>query len=215
MIDKNTPFTTVEFEISEDKVVTNDTVKVSVTVSAMIDGSTITNENLASAVKAILNKFIEGDWAFSNPTRQFDTGIEKATYAAHIRIPADQNYDLNSRASAQNAKGIQITNIVPDVSIPIYQTRKAESELRATILKRAQEEAAILSDVYKGQLTIGSIVFGEQAAPYSNAKSLRAGSAYAASASFGDESPAIGNSERIAMSATVKLVAINKQIDGL
>jgi hypothetical protein len=198
-------YTSVQFSLTEDKVVTNETVKVSVTVQAMIDGETITNGNLSSSIRSILDQFIKADWAFSNPMRQFDTGIEKATFSAHCRIPASENYDLTARATALNAKGIGLYNVVTDTSIPAKQIKEAESELRASLLKLIQQEADVMSsDGYT--YTIGQVSFSSVG--QTMAKSMRA-STYA-TASFNDaDDDAIGNSERIALTANVVLTAAN------
>lgn len=216
-------YTEIEFALTEDMVVTNDTVKVSVMIAVMINGD-VTNENLSSVVRAALNKFIEGDWVFSNPTRQFDTGIEKAVFNAHIRIPASENYDLHRRAEKVNTKGIQLHSIIPDVSIPVYQMRAAESELRAKLLAAARSEADILSTAYGTPVTVHCVTYGNY--DRSVSKSLRAGS-YASSAatsasnaatsaSFGGGVlDAIGNSERVAMTANITLRGPNVTLRAL
>ena len=202
---ENTP-PEIEFELSADTVVTNDTVKVSCLISVMLSGG-INNENLKSTVTNALTKFIAGDWVFSNPSRSIDTGIEKATYAAHIRIPATENYDLTNRAASVNSAGVQISNVNPDVSIPEYQIRQTRSQLRVDLVKQAHEEAEKLSHAMPCALVVQRVIFGE-AQSFSNSKSMRA-STYAASANaFLDEAPgsgAIGNSERVSLSATVVL----------
>ncbi len=209
---KNTRRSTeINLSLSDDLVVTNDTVKITAEVGVVLTGD-FTNANLSASVTATLRKFIDADWVFSNPRRATEVGIEKAFFTAHVRVPAKENFNLTERAEAVKSRGLEITSVDTDTSIPAQMLREAETTLRGNLLRLAQEQAEKLSKASGGEFHFGvaQINFSQQHVLSSQTKSLRASGSYGAvgasafsADSMGDDT--IGNSEKVGMTATIML----------
>lgn len=197
------------FTLTEETIVSNDTVKIAATVEALMVAP-LTAKNIDEAVNAALKNFVNADWSFSNPNRVTDkTGIERAVYTAYARVPMNENNALEQRRINASKPGLTITNISTDVSVPRAGIVAAESNLRLQLYAAARDECAKFNS--KIQATSSSYCIGNMEFERSSdmvAKSLMRASSYSATiGSFADSGPeSIAHTEKVVMSATVTLV---------
>lgn len=199
----------VTFSLGEEKTVTNETVKVILSINGIVADQT--KENID---KSILDKVLEflpdkksEDWAFSGFSFYDNRGFRMFAVQASTRIPASENDNLSERARdlSNDSISVEIANI--DLSIPQYRYREAESELRQAILKRAKEEAEKLSKAYGGsgpKFKVSSVEF--EAPITAQPKGMRAapGSAFFESTySNAGGGEGIGHSEKTTLNAVV------------
>lgn len=189
---------TIEFQVRAEKVVVNDTVKISADVHALVAGET-TEEALRSDIRETMRRFVDADWHFSNMRREADTtGFERVHLMATARVPERENYNLENRAREVSRKGLAISDIHVDTSIPTWMIDKAEKELRIEIIKKVGEEAKAICEAAGRQYRVGRISFGGM--PGLNV----ANSSFAYGAAMGaDES--LGNAQKLQMQASVTL----------
>ena len=204
---------TIGFSIEAETTVNNTTVKFTTSVIAVIDGVDITEDNLSSSVRELLNNFIPGEWTFSNPTRnRNDAGFEEARFVASLRTDQAENHNLAARQEAVSRRGLRITKVTTDTSTPKRAIAEAESALRVILLKRAANQAKDLSEAAGRNYRVHAINF-DQMRPDSNAYNLTAAAtAYRLDASANGLSDAIGHAQKLSMSANV-ILATSEGID--
>ena len=207
------PQDTVNFVLRADKVVTNDTVKVIVTVDTLSAQQT-TEKELRTEIRQVLGKFIPGaEWAFDSQTRTNDTsGYERVTLRATTRINETENYKLQDRANESSRQGLRLSNVEVDSSIPMPMLEKAEKELRATLVKKALDEAKEMAELTGRDYRLGIVNINNASDPYSRKAGMANTRAYAvASASMGGgasdaaDEEGLGNSQRLELTANIEL----------
>jgi len=199
----------IKFDLTDEVTITNTTVKLTVLVEGVINGAD--RPTLEASALELTNKlFSDVKWSFSN-FRFMPDGFTFQVQAA-ARIDSAVNDQLDTRANAISERGkLTLQVIDTDVSIPLHQKRKAESDLRVALIEKAQAEASKLN----GQLA--EVVFTQsRSTDYSN--SMR-GATYAASSSFdakgGAEIVNLGHSEKILLSASILVdTATARQLNG-
>ena len=138
---------TVEFAVRADETVINNTVKLVATVVAMVAGD-ITEEALRSDVKSTMKKLVDADWQFANMQRNADdSGFERVTLNASVRVPETENYNLDNRAKEASRRGLSITQVDVDTSVPQTMLDEAESKLRITLIQKVRAETDKLEAV--------------------------------------------------------------------
>lgn len=204
---------TMEFVIVAENTVVNDTVKLVANISAMIAGDT-TEDDLRTDIKATMKKLIDVDWQFSNMTREADdSGLERVNVTASIRVKETENYNLEDRTKAASRKGLMITSVEVDTSVPQVMIDAAESDLRATLVTKAKEECQKLSAAMQDTYRVHSLRFS----PVNNNVSLRAISNASITASatkmaygsgFSNDEDSLGNASKLTMQATITLARV-------
>lgn len=200
----------IKFDLSDEITITNQTVK----VTAMITGVVGKSDRKALEDKAneLAKKlFPDADWAFSN----FRYSGFTFTVNATTRIDSAQNDQLEVRADEiSDATDLAIQILDLDTSIPLHQSREAESDLRVALIEKAKAEAVKLGG------TVSDVVFGQPRAQAIARGAMMAAASYMESAKgpagvMGDAGPAggagLGHSEKITMSANI-LVDTTKQV---
>lgn len=132
---------TIEFELTAEETVVNDTVKVIAQVDAIIT-SDESDDTLYSRVRSTLTQFIpSAKWQFSNISRSNDTaGVERLSLVASARIPETENRNLQNRARDASQKGLSISDYHVDEQIPASMVDAASKKLRLKILELAGDE---------------------------------------------------------------------------
>lgn len=207
----------INFQLRADKTVTSDTVKVIVTINALVEGET-TETVLRQDIKAGLAKFIAAEWQINVIERTSDeSGYEKALLRATARVSERENYNLENRAKDVSRKGLQFGQVKVDTSIPAPLLEAAEKELRLKLLMEAYEEAAELSKAAKRDYRVQAINYQNVGDPYARKS---AATAMVASTSYGsgfrggslesvggddDDGESLANAQKISLAASIVL----------
>jgi hypothetical protein len=191
------------FEIEDEKTITNETVKVIVTVSGPAN---LPRTEIEKQVREVLHDFLpDADWSYAGLQINKNAGFPTYNSKAGARIKASENGDLYSRAQDYSSPEatININNI--DESIPLYQRREADKELRIALYTKALAEIETLAEVAEGELRIRTIDY-TAISPTSNAGKFSNSYSTANAALVGDAVDSIGYSEKITMSARVVII---------
>ena len=187
----------IRFDVTEETTITNTTVKITAWITGVIGGQdreTLEGKSLELARKL----FPDAKWAFSNWTYQPDGFTFRVQ--ATCRIDSSQNDQLDVKTAEISEKGaltIQISNI--DASIPLFETRKAESDLRVALIARATEEATKLGGVLSR--VVFNNAFSQSLSNSSSKNATYAAAAFNLEAAGG--APQLGHSEKILLSAEI------------
>lgn len=132
---------TIEFELTAEETVVNDTVKVIAQVDAIITTDE-SDDTLYSRIRSTLMQFIpSAKWQFSNISRSNDTaGVERLTLVASARIPETENRNLRERSREASRKGLSISSYRVDEQIPASMVDAVSKKLRLKILELANAE---------------------------------------------------------------------------
>lgn len=182
----------IKFDLTDEKTVTNTTVKVNTTVRGTINGET--REQIeARCLTAVKKVFPDNQWAFSN----FNWNADGLTFsvAASTRIDAIKNSGLNDLAKAASDQNTKVGIQSIDASIPQHDIRRAESALRENIIMIAQKEAEYLSG------KVVKVDFSE--APMNSMRSSATMKAASYLEDAGVGSASLGHSEKVTMTATI------------
>ena len=200
---------TVQFGLSAEETVTNNTVKVIAHVVAL--KSTDLNEQmLKEAIREVVQQFIVADWSFSNMTRNnHPSGVEQVNLTATARVPEAENHALDQRRVTASRPGLTIHSHTIDISPTARQIDEAQSRLRLNILQKAQAECEAVSQTLGEQYRLGDVDFGESDEfSASNApRRMAAASTYGSGFDHapGGSADAIGNAVKLTMQAVVQL----------
>ncbi len=190
------------FTIDDEKTIVNETVKVTVSIQGQVGEDD--RSALEARAREIALKFLpEASWAFSNFILANNGMMFNVT--GTTRIDALENDQLAERANELSDRKTILQVQQLDPSVPLFQIRKAQSEMRVSIIAKAQEEAKLLGGfVKKVDFTEDDGSNFRKSVSNSGMRSM-ASSSYALE-SVGDGSP-LGHSEKILMSATITAVS--------
>lgn len=186
----------IKFDLTDEVTITNTTVKITVWIHGVINGQDRPALEAASLEMA-QKLFPDAQWAFSNFTFQPDGFTFRVQ--ASTRIDATENDQLEQKAARLSEQGkLTLTIYSMDVSIPLFQKREAESDLRVALIEKAKAEAAKLG----GELS--AITFGEVGSQSfaNNGRAMMASASYMESAK-GADSVSLGHSEKIYLNASI------------
>lgn len=137
----------ITLQIRDEVTVTNDTVRLTVPIVALIDSDTA-EEKIRSDIRAALAKFVPGaEWQFNSIYRAPDgTGHERMQLNAVARVSERENNRLEQRAKDASRTGLQINPPQVDTTIPAAKLEEAEANLRISLVKKAVAEQKALSE---------------------------------------------------------------------
>jgi hypothetical protein len=206
---------TVSFQLQAATIVVNDTVRITVTVSASANSKT-SETTLRSDIKEALNHLIpNADWAFGAMIRNIDkSGLELVQINATTRVNEKENYKLADRARSASREGLSLAEPVVDNSVPGPKIEAAESELRRNIIEKVKAEIEVLYELTGVKYRIGAISFSGIAqmpktgniAPFQMAAYYTGTSGAASSSEEPEEG--LSNSQRVSLSADIELRSI-------
>lgn len=204
---------TVVFQLRAEKTVVNDTVRITVPVTALVTSETA-EETLRADIGEALKSFIDSaDWKFQNINRAPDgTGHERVSLVAVARVNERENHNLDGRAKAVSRKGLQLASPSVDTTVPAAKLEEAEKELRLEILTKAHNEAADLGEAINVKFRVFNLQFQNHGDPVFR----KGGNAtMAASTSYGSgfdlEAPgggSLSNAQKVTLAADVTLAAV-------
>lgn len=210
----NTPIQdTVTFQLRAEKTVVNDTVRITVPVTALVTSETA-EETLRVDINEALKGFIgAADWKFQNITRSPDgTGYERVSLVAVARVSERENYNLDARAKAVSRQGLQLAAPQADTTVPAAKLEEAEKELRLEILKKAHNEAADLGEAINVKFRVFDLNFQNQGDPvFRKGGNATMASAQSYGSGFDLEAPgggSLANAQKVTLSANVTLAAV-------
>lgn len=154
------PTDTLTFTLTEEQIITNNTVKIVVSIHAL-KASNTTETELKSEIKQTVRSFIDTpDWQFSPPQRETQpTGNETITLIASVRVSESENYSLKERADRVSRPGLTLSGPAVDNTNPNDLIQATGRELRMSILRRAMDEAIVMSEQCPS-LVLHNIQFG-------------------------------------------------------
>lgn len=154
------PTDTLAFSLTEERQITNDTVRISVMIHALKAADTM-EDDLRAEMQRAVRAFIDApDWLLSQARRETQpTGNETIALTASVRVAERENHGLKERADKVSRAGLTLSSPIADSTIPNSLMQAAERDLRATLLRRAMEEATVLS-AHCPSLVVHTIQFG-------------------------------------------------------
>lgn len=205
---------TIQFSLSAEETVINNTVRINATIVGMIDPD-LSEQTLRDSIKGIMQNFIETEWQFANTQRtSHASGREQITLTATARVPESENYALDRRreAAAQDINGMRITAAHADTSPTAAQIEATQRKLRVAILQKAKEELKVINEALGEKYRIGDVNF-DSVFDSSASNMPRGGMAMAASSApkvnygsgFDSANDSIGNAVKLTMHAAVQL----------
>jgi len=164
---------TLRYRTAATKNVPRDTVRVSITVNALISSADRDHARLQARIRETLQRFIPVEWVLTAPRRQADTsGFERVIVEANARAPLAENYNLAERARLASSEGLTLTEPVVNHRLPATRVAHTVQELRLGIMKDAMVQAQSFSKLSGLNWQIGDIEFGVSSLQpeYRNAK---------------------------------------------
>lgn len=152
---------TLRYKVFVHRRATQDQVRVTVQVTALVKTSDRDHSALEKRIHATLKIFIASEWTFARIERSSDaTGYERVSLVAGTRIPATENYDLEARSRAASTEGLAISN--PNVSYAVTRDYAdvVVAELMEEILAKATAQAGAFSLKTGREWRIGDVEFG-------------------------------------------------------
>lgn len=202
---------TINLQIRDERTVTNDTVRITVPVTALISDDAA-EETIRSDIRKALQSFIsDADWQFNNITRSPDgTGHEQISLSAVARVSERENHKLAVRARDCSRPGLQIGAPYVDTAIPPAKLEEAERALRISLVGKAVAEQKALSEAAGRSYRIHSILFNNHG-DVSGRKSIATssyGSGFALEAISASGEDSLSNAQKLSISAEV-ILAVN------
>lgn len=164
---------TLRYRTAATKNVPRDTVRVGITVNALISSADRDHAKLQARIRETLQRFIPVEWVLTAPRRQADTsGFERVMVEANARAPLAENYNLAERARLASSEGLTLTEPVVNHRLPAARVAHTVQELRLGIMKDAIAQAQSFSQLSGLNWQIGDIEFGVSSLQpeYRNAK---------------------------------------------
>lgn len=199
---------TINFELTVEKVIVNDTVKMVANIEALVTTEQSDGE-LRAEIRTTMKKFIDTDWQFSNLQRRADSaGFERVSLQASARVSETENYNLDARAREVSRPGLTVSYVQVDTSVPQARIDAAEQEMRLALLAKATDEATKVADLTRRSYRVHTVNFNTQAdislSNRSKGITLTNGMTYGSG--FSDEG-GLGNAQKLTMRASVALAA--------
>lgn len=133
---------TLRYRTMAQKSVRRETVRISVSVKALVSSSNADSKMTEANARAALNKIVQADWLLSSPMRSSETaGYERVTFSATTRVPLGENYNLAERARISSTEGLSVQDPQVSYVIPAGLINQAVQDLRLDILAEAHEQA--------------------------------------------------------------------------
>jgi hypothetical protein len=152
---------TLRYRSAAQKNVPRDTVRVNITINALVSNADRDHGALQRRMRETLGRFIPVEWVLTAPRRQADTsGFERVTVEANARAPLAENYNLAERARLAGSEGLSLTEPVVNHRLPAAKVATAVQDLRLNIMKEAIEQAKGFSQVSGLNWQLADIEFG-------------------------------------------------------
>lgn len=202
---------TISLDLSADKVVVSDTVKIIATIQALVQPDK-TDAKLRADIREMMKKLIaSAEWQFSNLIRVNDpSGHERVSLQASARVSETENANLDNRAREVSTPGLTVSSVVADTSIPTSMLEEAEQELRLALLGKLNTELAKINEVMKSDrdqpYRVYQVKFQRTSADYSNSPRTKgvmlAATSYGSGFGGGEDDEALGNAQKITLHAS-------------
>lgn len=202
---------TIEFSLVAERTVTNDTVKLTASMSCTVMPG-VTEDTLKTNIRGVLTNFIPNvEWQLSGLTRSSDpSGVEKLALTATVRVHESEYYALDERSRNASVSGVRITHVNADTSPPPKMVEEAEGALRLMLLQKAGKQQYDINQQLNANYRLGNVEFGNGVDSINNrhGQMLLAASTYSHSGGGpvgGAAAEVIGNTVKLTMSAMVTL----------
>lgn len=145
------PVNTVSLQLQAQQWVQAKTAKVSVEVNAALNNEKLSN--VYSNIRQNLNRLApQADWHITQFNRSQDnTGLEKVTVEAEVRLPQNALTNIRDQAKAISQPGATYTINDIAFSPSFTEIQAAKSALRVQIYQQALNEVNQLNKIYVGE----------------------------------------------------------------
>ena len=194
---------TLRYRSTSHKNVPRDTVRVNITINALVGTADRDHETLLQRMRETLKRFIPVEWVLTAPRREADSsGFERVTVEANARAPLAENFNLAERARLAGSEGLYLTEPQVNHRLPVAKVAAAVHELRIDLMKEAMAQAQSFSQASGLNWQLADLEFGISSMQheYRNAKG-----AYREEMDDIDEDAPAPAAERIKLVASVIL----------
>lgn len=144
------PLNQISYQLTQEKWATTDTVKVTISMDAVLDKVGLSNVN--SHVLENLTKMAKVDWHVTEFTRSQDkSGLEMLHVEAEARLPQNSMASLRDKAKDVSRPGETYTVSNIDFSPSMAEVEKTHADARMDIYQRVKEEITRLNQTYPEQ----------------------------------------------------------------
>lgn len=168
------PDDSVAFTLATEGWVSTKTARVVLSVEAAVTGNSAAT--LRTAMTKAVNDTVKAEWRLTSFNRSQDqTGLERWSALYEARVNEADLGGLHDQAKKTSKAGMQLTVSEIDFSPTLDETQATMAQLRTQIFKQTNEQLAALNTAIPGRnYRIGSIAFGNQAAPMMMVRSMAA-----------------------------------------
>ena len=133
---------TLRYRSTAHKNVPRDTVRVNITINALVGTSDRDHAALLQRMRETLKRFIPVEWVLTAPRREADSsGFERITVGANARAPLAENYNLAERARLAGSEGLYLTEPQVNHRLPGAKVAAAVHQLRIDLMNEAMAQA--------------------------------------------------------------------------
>lgn len=141
------PLSKITVNLNTEHWVTSQTAKVTISVNATLQSS-----DLAALQKQImtdLNKLHQGEWRITSFYRSQDqSGLERATLEAEVRLPEAGLADIRDKVEALSKPGQKFMVISIDYTPSFAELNQAQADMRKALYENAQAELDVVNKQY-------------------------------------------------------------------
>lgn len=152
---------TLRYKLLAQRRLTQENVRVTVEVNALIGTSQLDQAELDRKVRQALAAFIAADWTISTVRRVGEAvGFEKIKLSASTRVPHAEVFNLEDRARRASAEGLSLLNPTMDYSLPANRVTEIVQALRREIVEQVKGQIVEFNALTERNWRLGDIEFG-------------------------------------------------------
>lgn len=199
---------TLRYRVTGQATLPQETVRISVTISALVASSDADQAGLLARIRRALGAFIAAEWHIGQVARSPDaSGFERVTVFAHTRVTHTENHNLAERARLASREGLALSPPDVDYAVPAAAVTSAVQALRESILAQVAEHIVGYERVTGRAWRLGDVEFGVEMALDSDRLRTRKG-AYRGPSDGESDFEGLTGAERLTLTAEVVLKAL-------
>ena len=152
---------TMRYKVYVTKAVPRGDVTITANINLLVSAKENSPEQINARLTDALKDFIPGAWEFVGSNRSsFTPGFEKIAVEAIVKVPAEQNRNLQERARMAAREGLEFGEIAVKRSLPQDQVNQIVKDLWFDAVQRVKEHIEEFNKRSGRTWRIGDIVFG-------------------------------------------------------
>lgn len=156
---------TLTFKLHTKRTEVQETVQVSVSVTALVQPAQNNPDVLDAQIRDALQRFIRADWVFSAIRREGETlGYERLRLSATARTSHVEIYNLKERARSAGREGLELGEPHVNYRLPSAKVSEVNDEMRLQLLEDLMRQIPLLNKATGREWRIGNIYFGARKA---------------------------------------------------